>query len=53
MKATKSGAQYTPIAAKHSERCEVCEHFTSPDQCSKVAGKVSPKGWCRFFEKKK
>lgn len=51
-RATKQNASYTPKAAFHNERCELCRHFHAPDQCSRVQGEVSPKGWCKFFARR-
>lgn len=31
------------------QHCAICVHFIPPDQCSVVAGRISPHGWCRYF----
>src|SRR6266542_1299827 len=38
--------QYHPHGRQH---CAVCRHFRGPSSCEIVAGKISPKGWCRYF----
>lgn len=30
--------------------CESCTYFVQPNACLVVAGEISPRGWCRFFE---
>jgi hypothetical protein len=32
------------------ERCGRCRHFRAPDGCEIVDGRISPQGWCRYFE---
>jgi hypothetical protein len=32
------------------QRCGRCVHFLPPGRCEIVAGRISPRGWCRFFE---
>jgi hypothetical protein len=49
MKSTKAAAHYG--RGMKSAHCGICQHFIAPDQCNKVAGKISPQGWCRFFRK--
>lgn len=44
-----SGYQTTP---KGKASCASCIHFEPPSSCGIVAGKISPKGWCRFYVKK-
>jgi hypothetical protein len=34
-----------------SERCGNCSMFRKPNQCTAVAGNISPKGWCKLWEK--
>ena len=31
--------------------CSSCKFFTAPDSCQKVAGKISPKGYCILWRK--
>lgn len=33
-----------------SQRCGACMHFRPPDSCEIVTGRISPQGWCRYFE---
>ena len=35
-----------------AHHCGICRHFEKPDGCAIVAGKISPDGGCRFFQKK-
>lgn len=44
---------YTPKAPDPGERCERCRHFEEPDGCEWVKGVISPKGWCKKWEKKR
>ncbi|MGA8380443.1 MAG: high-potential iron-sulfur protein [Stellaceae bacterium] len=30
--------------------CAACALFRPPAACAVVAGAISPKGWCRFFD---
>jgi hypothetical protein len=32
------------------QRCGRCMHFLEPDGCEIVTGRISPQGWCRYFE---
>jgi hypothetical protein len=32
------------------QRCGLCMHFLEPDGCEIVTGRISPQGWCRYFE---
>jgi hypothetical protein len=51
-KKTKSEVQYTPHAEKHNERRELCTYFLGTyGRCVRVAGQVSPAGWCELFER--
>jgi hypothetical protein len=31
--------------------CSNCKLFVAPDECEKVAGKVSPRGYCLLYQK--
>lgn len=31
-------------------RCGLCSMFRSPHHCTLVKGKISPRGWCKWFE---
>jgi High potential iron-sulfur protein len=51
-KKAKAEVQYTPHAEKHSERCALCRFFLGTyGRCQRVAGQVSPAGWCELFER--
>jgi hypothetical protein len=50
-KESKEKADYTPLAHKHNERCERCKYFEIPRECRLVQGEISPKGWCKHFER--
>jgi hypothetical protein len=32
------------------QRCGRCTHFVRPNRCEIVTGRISPQGWCRYFE---
>jgi hypothetical protein len=32
------------------ERCGRCRYFRPPHGCEIVDGRISPQGWCRYFE---
>jgi hypothetical protein len=36
---------------KDDKECSNCKFFTAPDSCQKVAGKISPKGYCILWQK--
>ena len=48
-KVTKQAAEYGKGMAK--AHCGICQHFTAPNHCSVVIGKVGARGWCKYFEK--
>ena len=52
-KKTKAEVSYTPHAAKHNERCALCIHYIAGPvgQCRRVAGTISPRGWCELFRR--
>ena len=35
---------------KNDQQCSECTKFQPPKGCSVVAGDISPKGWCKFYE---
>jgi len=37
---------------KGKQMCSNCSHFEPPAACGLVAGKISAKGWCRFYAAK-
>ena len=44
------------VAADYSKgmanaHCSLCTHFTYPDKCSVVEGRVAPAMWCKYFQK--
>jgi hypothetical protein len=49
-KLSKDAVGYEPRAAPGA-RCAQCEHFAAPDACALVAGRISPRGWCRKFHR--
>jgi hypothetical protein len=52
-KETKGSVDYTADAKNDNERCALCRFFIAVGgQCRRVAGAVSPKGWCELFERK-
>jgi hypothetical protein len=51
-KASKQEAKYEPIAKHMSERCGICRFFEKPDGCKKVSGVISPRAWCKYFDRK-
>jgi hypothetical protein len=48
-KASQREAEYQP-EPKSGLSCEVCAQFRPPRDCQIVAGDISPKGWCKFFD---
>jgi hypothetical protein len=42
------GYQPTP---KGDRECSNCKLFVAPDECQKVAGKISPHGYCLLYQK--
>ena len=50
-KASKAEAAYQDRGNGH-KRCARCEMFRAPDQCTAVEGRISPQGWCRFYEQR-
>ena len=41
--------QATPNGDKE---CDNCNFFVAPNACKTVDGEISPKGWCKIFNKK-
>lgn len=31
------------------QRCAGCRHFQPPGSCEVVPGRISPRGWCKWF----
>jgi hypothetical protein len=50
-KMTQKDAEYQPTP-KNGQSCAKCQLFQPPTGCKIVLGKVSPQGWCTFFEAK-
>lgn len=48
-KRAKSSVAYTDHASMSTEQCRFCRHFRRPQACRKVAGAISPAGWCELF----
>lgn len=49
-KAPKATAHYR--LGSNTTRCLLCTMFRSPDSCTAVTGKISPKGLCNYFKRK-
>lgn len=50
-KMTKERAEYQD-SPKDDQRCGYCMHFSPPDSCMVVEGRISADGWCRLWVKK-
>ena len=50
-KMTPKDAEYQPTP-KNGQFCAKCQLFQPPTACKIVLGKVSPQGWCTFFQTK-
>jgi hypothetical protein len=50
-KMTQKDAEYQPTP-KNGQSCAKCQLFRPPTGCQVVLGKVSPQGWCTFFQTK-
>ena len=37
---------------KGDQECSNCSLFQEPNACTLVDGEISPKGWCKFCDKK-
>lgn len=48
-KSNKAEADYTP-GPVDEEPCRACSMFVRPKACTKVAGVISPRGHCRYWE---
>jgi hypothetical protein len=52
-KESKHSVDYTAHAKNHAKRCALCRHFLpAQSQCRRVAGAISPSGWCKLFTKR-
>lgn len=49
-KLSKDAVDYENPARK-TPHCAECEHFEKPSSCEIVAGKISPRAWCRRFHR--
>jgi hypothetical protein len=49
-KLPQKSAGYRPTPNGDKE-CSNCKLFVAPDECQKVAGKVSPHGYCLLYQK--
>jgi hypothetical protein len=47
-KISKAAALYRN-RPRGGQRCGLCRHFRGPDGCTRVAGRISPYGWCRLW----
>lgn len=54
MKATKEQAQYRKFP-RGGSKCADCTMFKAypTDHCTAVKGLIDPKGWCKYFTKRK
>jgi hypothetical protein len=50
-KLPQKSAGYKPTPNGDRE-CSNCKLFVPPDACEKVAGKISPHGYCLLYQKK-
>jgi hypothetical protein len=50
-KATHDVADYEEVSTHTGQFCRICEHFISPDGCTKVESPISPRGWCEWFKR--
>lgn len=48
-KSSKETADYQP-EPKGKQKCNRCTMYLPPMGCSSVAGKISPQGWCKYWE---
>jgi len=51
-KIDKVEAEYRAYSHGKQE-CRGCSMFRQPDKCTLVTGKISPHGWCKYWEAKK
>jgi len=49
-KLPQTSAGYRP-SPNGTKECSNCKFFQAPDSCQKVAGKISPKGYCILWQK--
>jgi hypothetical protein len=47
-KKTQAQVEYQPTP-KGKERCDNCDLFVKPDQCTGVEGPVAPEAWCNIW----
>jgi hypothetical protein len=45
---TKEEVKYESKATGMDD-CDECKSFVGPNRCKKVAGEISPDGWCHLF----
>lgn len=48
-KSTKDAAEYIEPSLTW-RKCRICTMFEPPASCSSVLGRISPRGYCRYFE---
>ncbi|HZU91135.1 MAG TPA: hypothetical protein VE993_17920 [Stellaceae bacterium] len=46
---SQQAAQYQP-SPHDGMSCAMCTFFRPPAACAVVAGAISPRGWCKFFD---
>jgi hypothetical protein len=49
-KMPQTAVDYRP-KPKGDSKCSNCKFFITPDSCQKVAGKISPDGYCLLYQK--
>ena len=50
-KVSQKAVQYQ-LTPKRGQACAGCNSFIAPNQCKRVAGEISPTGWCSLWTKK-
>lgn len=50
MKASKASVRYQ-TSPRDGHKCEGCSMWRPPASCTAVHGTISPKGWCKLWER--
>ena len=50
-KVSKDEADYQ-AEPKDGRRCGYCSMWRTPGTCTAVEGRISPKGWCRYYKRR-
>ena len=45
---SKAAARYRDNGGR-DEHCSLCRHFIPTGRCKRVEGRISPRGWCKYF----